>query len=107
MRYTDVFTSTLFYYTCNTTIYWIPIILFPHPIYILELAQLKQEDPLPLRKAKVTQEAALRKVEKERKAAEAATAALEEQTRNVEVIITTIMRSSRNSIQLFYYSIIQ
>jgi len=40
-----------------------------------ELAQLKGEDPLPLRKAKITQEAALRKVEKERKAAEAATAA--------------------------------
>ncbi len=40
-----------------------------------ELAQLKQENPLPLRRAKITQEAALRKVEKERKAAEAATAA--------------------------------
>jgi len=34
-----------------------------------ELAQLKNEDPLPLRKAKITQEAALRKVEKERKKA--------------------------------------
>jgi len=42
-----------------------------------ELAQLKAEDPLPLRKAKITQEAALRRVEKERKAAEAATANLE------------------------------
>jgi chromosome segregation ATPase len=30
-----------------------------------ELAQLKSEDPLPLRKAKITQEAAVRKVEKE------------------------------------------
>lgn len=30
-----------------------------------ELAQLKSEDPLPLRKAKITQEAALRKVEKQ------------------------------------------
>jgi len=39
-----------------------------------ELAQMKQEDPLPLRKAKISQEAALRKVEKERKAAEQATA---------------------------------
>jgi len=38
-----------------------------------ELAQLKGEDPLPLRKAKISQEATLRKVEKERKAAEAAT----------------------------------
>jgi len=35
-----------------------------------KLAQVKQEDPLPLRKAKITQEAALRKVEKERKRAE-------------------------------------
>jgi len=63
-----------------------------------ELAQLKQENPMPLRKAKITQEAALRKVEKERKAAEAATAvaagkaadaaakskALEEQKKKVE-----------------------
>jgi chromosome segregation ATPase len=32
-----------------------------------ELAQLKGEDPLPLRKAKITQEAAVRKVEKEMK----------------------------------------
>jgi len=39
-----------------------------------ELAQLKQENPLPLRKAKITQEAALRKVEKQRKEAENATA---------------------------------
>lgn len=41
-----------------------------------ELAQIKQEYPsLSLRKAKITQEAALRKVEKERKAAEVVTAA--------------------------------
>lgn len=40
-----------------------------------ELAQLKGEDPLPLRKAKITQEAALRRVQKARVAAEAATAA--------------------------------
>jgi len=39
-----------------------------------ELAQLKQENPLPLRKAKITQEAALRKVEKQRKEAEISTA---------------------------------
>jgi len=43
-----------------------------------ELAQLKAENPLPLRKAKITQEAALRKVEKERKAAEAAVRDLEQ-----------------------------
>jgi len=35
-----------------------------------ELSQLKAEDPLPLRKAKITQEAALRKVEKERRVTE-------------------------------------
>jgi len=35
-----------------------------------ELAQLKGEDPLPLRRAKITQEAALRKVQKQRKLAE-------------------------------------
>jgi len=39
-----------------------------------ELAQLKQENPLPLRRAKITAEAALRKVEKQRKEAEAVTA---------------------------------
>jgi len=33
-----------------------------------ELAQLKSEDPLPLRRAKITQEAALRKVKKQQKA---------------------------------------
>jgi len=37
------------------------------------LAQLKGEDPLPLRKAKISQEAILRKVEKERKLASSAT----------------------------------
>jgi membrane protein involved in colicin uptake len=39
-----------------------------------ELAQLKQEDPLPLRRAKITQEAKLRPVEKARQAQEKATA---------------------------------
>jgi len=39
-----------------------------------ELAQLKSQDPLPLRQAKITQEAKVKKVEKERKAQEAATA---------------------------------
>jgi len=43
-----------------------------------ELAQLESEDPLPLRKAKITQEAALKKVEKERKAAQAVTAIAQE-----------------------------
>jgi len=38
-----------------------------------ELAQLQGEDPLPIRKAKITQEAAVRKVEKEVKLAKVAT----------------------------------
>jgi len=42
-----------------------------------ELAQLKGEDPLPLRKAKITQEAALRKVQKQKQQVEAAIAELE------------------------------
>jgi len=49
-----------------------------------ELAQLKQENPLPLRKAKITAEAALRKVEKQRKEVEAVTQKLEEATRELE-----------------------
>jgi len=49
-----------------------------------ELAQVKGEDPLPLRKAKITQEASLRKVEKERKAAEVATLNLEAKVRELE-----------------------
>lgn len=49
-----------------------------------ELAQLKSKDPLPLNKAKITQGAALKRVEKERKAAEAATAACAEKTKQVE-----------------------
>jgi len=49
-----------------------------------ELAVLKQEDPLPLRKAKLTQEAILRKVEKERKASEAATALAEAKSQKAE-----------------------
>jgi len=75
---------------------------------VQELAQLRGQDPLPLRKAKITQEAAVRKVEAERKraeaarmpftvkrqeaeevrrAAEAARRAAEDQTRKVEAAI--------------------
>jgi len=49
-----------------------------------ELAQLKSENPMPLRKAKITQEAALRKVEKERKAAEQATLNAEQKVSQAE-----------------------
>jgi len=48
------------------------------------LAQLLGEDPLPLRKAKITQEAALRRVEKQRKEAQVATKELEVQKAKVE-----------------------
>jgi len=49
-----------------------------------ELAQLKGEDPLPLRKAKITQEAALRKVQKQKKAAEEARLVTEHKGRELE-----------------------
>jgi DNA repair exonuclease SbcCD ATPase subunit len=42
-----------------------------------ELAQLKSEDPLPLRRAKITSEAAIRKVEQQEKAVAAAIADME------------------------------
>ena len=41
------------------------------------MAQLLAEDPLPLRRAKITQEAALRKVQKQKKATEEARAVQE------------------------------
>jgi len=43
-----------------------------------ELQQLKGEDPLPLRKAKINQEATVRKCEKATKAVEAQTKIVEE-----------------------------
>jgi len=49
-----------------------------------ELQQLKSEDPLPVRKAEITQEAALRKVAKQKKIASEKTAATEAQKLEVE-----------------------
>jgi len=49
-----------------------------------ELAQLKEKDPLPLRKAKITQEAALRAVQVQRKHAEEATVQCENEKKKVE-----------------------
>jgi len=60
-----------------------------------ELAQLKQENPLPLRRAKITQEAALRKVEKQRKAAEAATQEVEAATREVQASVKQAEAAAR------------
>jgi len=51
---------------------------------VQELAQLKGSDPLPLRRAKITQEAAVRKVEAERKVAEAARVKAEADRKNAE-----------------------
>jgi len=48
------------------------------------LAALKAEDPLPLRKAKITQESSVRKAERATKAAEEARRKTEETTRQVE-----------------------
>lgn len=52
-----------------------------------ELAQLKGTDPLPLRKAKITQEAALRKVQKQKKATEDARLVQEAKGRELEQAI--------------------
>jgi len=51
---------------------------------VQELAQLKGQDPLPLRKAKITQDAAVRKVEAERKVAQAAREKAEQQRQAAE-----------------------
>jgi len=56
-----------------------------------ELAQLKGQDPLPLKKAKITQEATVRKVEKERKKAEEATAACEAKVKEAEDYLHKVM----------------
>jgi phage-related tail protein len=67
-----------------------------------ELAQLKGEDPLPLRKSKLTQDAALRRVEKEKKLVaeaiertKAALRAAEEKARQVEAAV----RDAENKFQ--------
>lgn len=52
-----------------------------------ELAQLKSENPLPLRKAKIGQEAALRKVERGAKAAETARVTLEKKAAETEKVV--------------------
>merc|ERR1711991_285923 len=59
-----------------------------------ELAQLKAEDPLPLRRAKITQEASLRKVGKEKKKVEAKEAELEAR---LEEASAELERASKSS----------
>jgi len=53
-----------------------------------ELSQLKNENPLPLRKAKITQDAALRRVERDSKAAETARLNLEKKIIETEKTAT-------------------
>jgi len=60
-----------------------------------ELAQLKGEDPLPLRKAKITQEAALRKVQKQKKATEEARLVTESKGRELEEAGRKLEQTSR------------
>jgi len=68
-----------------------------------ELAQLKNEDPLPLRKAKITQEAALRKVEKERKAAEEQTRKLEEVFNQAQEYLEKVKKSGGNPLGAIWW----
>lgn len=58
-----------------------------------ELAQLKAEDPLPLRKAKITAEAALRRVQRQLKAVEVAEAELLVKCQEAEAELTRIKQS--------------
>jgi len=60
-----------------------------------ELAQLKGEDPLPLRKAKITQEAALRKLQKQKKVAEQARIVTENKGKELEKAIKELERAIR------------
>jgi len=58
-----------------------------------ELAQLKEENPLPLRRAKITQEAALRKVQKQKKATEEAKLIQEAKGKDLERAIRDLEQS--------------
>jgi len=58
-----------------------------------ELAQLLAEDPMPLRKAKLTQGAALKRVERERVAMEAATALVLEEVAKAEAAVAEAVAS--------------
>jgi vacuolar-type H+-ATPase subunit I/STV1 len=59
---------------------------------------LKSEDPLPLRRSKITAEAKLKPVEKARKEAEAATAVVAEQTRKVEEAVRDTEEKVREAV---------
>ncbi len=61
-----------------------------------ELAQLKAEDPLPLRKAKITQEAALKKVQKERKIAEEKVAVADSKKKALEEVQRQLEQTQQN-----------
>jgi len=61
---------------------------------VQELAQLKGTDPLPLRRAKITQDACVRRVEVSRKAAEAATAQAEARARETQELLNELKKSA-------------
>merc|ERR1711862_580403 len=58
-----------------------------------ELEQLKAEDPLPLRRAKITQEAAIKKSEKTKKAAEETLADCQEKFKEAQAYLTKVKAS--------------
>eukprot|EP00339_Tiarina_fusa_P006364 CAMPEP_0117035314 /NCGR_PEP_ID=MMETSP0472-20121206/25091_1 /TAXON_ID=693140 ORGANISM="Tiarina fusus, Strain LIS" /NCGR_SAMPLE_ID=MMETSP0472 /ASSEMBLY_ACC=CAM_ASM_000603 /LENGTH=269 /DNA_ID=CAMNT_0004744753 /DNA_START=14 /DNA_END=820 /DNA_ORIENTATION=+ len=58
-----------------------------------ELAQLKAEDPLPLRRAKITTEAAIKKSEKTKKAAEETLADCQEKFKEAQAYLTKVKAS--------------
>jgi len=66
---------------------------------VQELAALKAEDPLPLRRAKITQESAVRKAEKARKASEEATAAAEGKFQEAQKFLDEVRARSGGSAQ--------
>jgi len=59
-----------------------------------ELAQLKAQDPLPLRRAKILQDACVRKVEAARKVCEAARAAAEARAKETEDLLNELKKAS-------------
>jgi len=61
---------------------------------VQELAQLQGSDPLPLRRAKITQDACVRKVEASRKIAEATTAAAEARAQETQDLLTELKKRS-------------
>jgi len=66
-----------------------------------EFSQLKQQDPLPLSRAKITQEASLRKVEKERKRAESLTSVAEGKAKDAQKKVEELEELSKKVEQAY------